>query len=147
MTVPGTMGKILLVDLSNRQISIETPADELYLSYLGGYGLGAYYLYKLQKPGADPLGPDNHLGFFTGVLTGTNAITGNRYFVVGKSPKTLTWGDANSGGTTLFVSPGLQYVTKRWVIEGIVQLPVVQNLNGTALKDDFIVRAGFRLNL
>ena len=54
--------------------------------------------------------------------------------------------DPDSGGTTLFLSPGLQYVTKRWVMEGIVQLPVVQDLNGTALKDDFIVRAGFRVN-
>ncbi len=55
--------------------------------------------------------------------------------------------DPNSGGTTLFLSPGLQYVTKNWILEGIVQLPVVQELNGTALEDDFIVRAGFRLNL
>jgi len=54
--------------------------------------------------------------------------------------------DPNSGGTTLFLSPGLQYVTKRWVLEGIVQLPVVQDRNGTALEDDFIVRAGFRVN-
>jgi len=99
MAVPGTMGKILIVDLTKKQISEETPSDEVYLSYLGGYGLGAYYLYKLQKPGVDPLGPDNHLGFFTGLLTGTTAITGNRYIVVGKSPKTGTWGDANSGGS------------------------------------------------
>lgn len=55
--------------------------------------------------------------------------------------------DPNSGGTTLFLSPGLQYVTRKWVFEAIVQLPVVQDLNGTALKDDFIVRAGFRVNL
>lgn len=54
--------------------------------------------------------------------------------------------DPNSGGASFFLSPGLQYVTKRWIIEGIVQLPVSQNLNGTALEDDFIVRAGFRLN-
>ena len=99
MAVPGTMGKLLVVDLKSRQLSVETPSDEEYLEYLGGYGLGAYYLYKHQKPGADALGPDNLLGFFTGVLTGTSAITGNRYFVVGKSPKTGTWGDANSGGT------------------------------------------------
>ena len=99
MAVPGTMGKILMVDLTNQKISVEKPSDEIYQTYLGGYGLGAYYLYKLQKGGVDPLGPDNHLGFFTGVLTGTSAITGNRYFVVGKSPKTGTWGDANSGGT------------------------------------------------
>lgn len=54
--------------------------------------------------------------------------------------------DPGSGGTTLFLSPGLQYVTKRWVLEAIVQLPVVQNLNGAALEVDFIVRAGFRVN-
>jgi len=99
MAVPGTMGKILWVDLTHQRISIEQPSDDLYLTYLGGYGLGAYYLYKMQKPCVDPLGPEAHLGFFTGLLTGTSAITGNRYFVVGKSPKTGTWGDANSGGT------------------------------------------------
>ena len=99
MPVPGTMGKILIVDLSTQEISVETPSDDLYLKYLGGYGLGAYYLYKMQKPGVDPLGPDNHLGFFTGVLTGAPGITSNRYVVVAKSPKTMTWGDANSGGT------------------------------------------------
>jgi hypothetical protein len=99
MAVPGTMGKILMVDLTQQTMSVETPSDETYLRYFGGYGLGAYYLYKLQKPGVDALGPENHLGFFTGVLTGTPAFSGNRYFVVAKSPKTGTWGDANSGGT------------------------------------------------
>jgi len=99
MAVPGTMGKILMVDLTTQTITVETPSDDLYLKYFGGYGLGAYYLYKLQKPGVDALGPDNLLGFFTGVLTGTPAPSGNRYFVVAKSPKTGTWGDANSGGT------------------------------------------------
>jgi outer membrane putative beta-barrel porin/alpha-amylase len=53
---------------------------------------------------------------------------------------------ANSGGTSLYLAPGLQYVTRRWIAEAIVQLPVVQNLNGTALKDDYAVRAGFRVN-
>ena len=99
MAVPGTMGKILIVDLSKQEISVETPSDDVFLKYLGGYGLGAYYLYRLQKAGVDPLGPEALLGFFTGILTGTTAITGNRYFVLGKSPKTGTWGDANSGGT------------------------------------------------
>lgn len=54
--------------------------------------------------------------------------------------------DPNSGGTTLFVSPGLQYVTKKWILEAGVQFPVVQNLNGTALKNDYILNAGFRIN-
>ena len=54
--------------------------------------------------------------------------------------------DPNSGGTTLFLTPGLQYVTKRWIVEGGVQVPVVQNLNGSALENDYVVRAGFRFN-
>ena len=54
--------------------------------------------------------------------------------------------DPDSGGTRLFLVPGLQYVTKRWIVEAAVQLPIVQDLNGTALENDFIVRAGFRLN-
>ncbi len=99
MFVPGTMGKILLVDLTSGETRIEHPADDLYLNYLGGYGLGAYYLWRMQPPGVDPLGPDNTLGFFTGLLTGTGGITSNRYVVVAKSPKTGTFGDANSGGS------------------------------------------------
>lgn len=54
--------------------------------------------------------------------------------------------DPNSGGLSLFILPGLQYVTKRWIIEGGVQIPVFQDLNGTALEKDYIVRGGFRLN-
>ena len=53
---------------------------------------------------------------------------------------------ANSGGSRLFASPGLQYVTRRWIAEAIVQIPVFQNLNGTALKDNYTVRTGFRVN-
>ncbi|MDO8670750.1 MAG: aldehyde ferredoxin oxidoreductase family protein [Dehalococcoidia bacterium] len=92
------MGKILFVDLSKREITVETPDEKLCYDYLGGYGLGARIIYSREKPGADPLGPDSYLGFTTGPLTGTNAMFGNRYTVVGKSPLTGGWGDANSGG-------------------------------------------------
>jgi len=54
--------------------------------------------------------------------------------------------DPNSGGLSLFVLPGLQYVTKRWIIEAGLQIPVLQDLNGTGLEKDYILRAGFRLN-
>lgn len=51
----------------------------------------------------------------------------------------------DSGGYTLFLSPGLQYVTQRWVAEISVQLPVVQDLHGRQLKTDHILSAGFRV--
>ena len=54
--------------------------------------------------------------------------------------------DDDSGGTTLYLSPGLQYVSKRWIIEGVVQLPVVQNLHGDALENEYVMRAGIRFN-
>ena len=66
------------------------------------------------------------------ILRGRNTIGGVR--------------DLNSGGTTLFLAPGLQYVTKRWILEAIVQIPVLQDLNGLALRDSYTVRAGFRFN-
>ena len=96
--IGGAMGKVLFVDLSQGKIEVETPDEALYRDYLGGYGLGARILFMRQKAGVDPLGPENTLGFVTGMLTGTATPTGNRYAVVGKSPLTGGWGDANSGG-------------------------------------------------
>ena len=54
--------------------------------------------------------------------------------------------DANSGGNSLFLTPGLQYVTKRWIVEAGIQVPVIQDLNGDALESDYIISAGFRFN-
>ncbi|OYV80087.1 MAG: hypothetical protein B7X47_03940 [Ferrovum sp. 34-44-207] len=54
--------------------------------------------------------------------------------------------DPNSGGTTLFITPGLQYVTQKWIVEAGVQIPVSQHLNGTALKNDYVFTTGFRIN-
>ncbi|MDT8399218.1 MAG: transporter [Pseudomonadales bacterium] len=53
--------------------------------------------------------------------------------------------DVNSGGDTLFFSPTLQYVTRRWVLEAVVQVPVAQDLNGSGVEDKLTVRAGFRI--
>lgn len=51
----------------------------------------------------------------------------------------------DSGGYTLFVSPGLQYVTSKWIAEISVQLPIVQELNGSQLQVDYAISAGFRI--
>ena len=53
----------------------------------------------------------------------------------------------DSGGHMLFLSPGLQFATKRYILESSIQLPVVQDLNGSQVKTDFILTAGFRVNL
>jgi len=107
----GTHGKILVVDLTRGSFEVEELPEEVYRKYLGGYGLGAYYVYRNIEVGCDPLGPGNILGFTPGLLTGTGAPFSGRYHVVGKSPTTGKgtrsngeycnggWGNANSGGT------------------------------------------------
>ncbi|HTY82265.1 MAG TPA: aldehyde ferredoxin oxidoreductase N-terminal domain-containing protein, partial [Dehalococcoidales bacterium] len=102
----GFMGKILWVDLSKKIIKEEPLNEQWARDFLGGYGLGARILFDRQKPGVDPLGADNILGLVTGVLTGTPALGGSRYIMVGKSPLTGGWGDANSGGN---VGPFLKF--------------------------------------
>src|SRR4030066_137544 len=102
----GFMGKVLWVDLAKKELKDEPLDEKTMRDFLGGYGLGARILFSRQKAGVDPLGPDAILGMVTGVLTGTDAMGGSRYIMVGKSPLTGGWGDANSGGN---VGPYLKF--------------------------------------
>ena len=54
--------------------------------------------------------------------------------------------DADSGGTQWLLAPGLQYINRRWIVEGTVQLPAAEDPNGDAIQDDYILRVGFRRN-
>src|SRR5208283_6115263 len=95
----GYTDKILFVDLTTGKLTTETPDEKLYRDFIGGYGVGARIVFSRQRAKVDPLGPENMLGFMTGPLTGTAYPYGTRYTViVGKSPLTGGWGDANSGG-------------------------------------------------
>lgn len=53
----------------------------------------------------------------------------------------------DSGGNTIFLSPGVQYSTRRFIIESSIQLPVAQDLNGNQVETDFIWTLGFRINI
>ncbi|MCH9032545.1 MAG: transporter [candidate division Zixibacteria bacterium] len=56
--------------------------------------------------------------------------------------------DGNSGGTTLFLSPGLQYVGGRqWLVEVSFQYPIVNEPNGTQLATDWTISFGTRVLL
>jgi aldehyde:ferredoxin oxidoreductase len=94
----GYMGKMLDVNLSRNELKDEVLDEKLARDFIGGYGISARTIFSRQKAGVDPLGPDNIFGFATGPLTGTPAISGTRFTVVGESPLTGCWGDANSGG-------------------------------------------------
>ena len=118
----GYVGRLLNVDLGQGELTAERPDEALLRSFIGGYGLGARILYERMPAGADPLGPDNILGFVTGPLTGTPALLSGRFCVVGKSPLTGTWGDANSGGK---FGPGLKFAGyDALFVSGVSEQPV-----------------------
>jgi len=93
----GYAGKIVRVNLTSRNISLE-PLDELLCRrYIGGAGFAAHYLYNELKPGADPLGPDNMLIFAVGPATGTSLPGSGRHCVGAKSPLTGGIAKAEAG--------------------------------------------------
>jgi len=88
--------KILRVNLSEKSIKEEHVPTEITEKYIGGKGLGAYYLYKELKPKIDPLSPENKLLFFIGPLIGLPGYS--RHVVLSKSPLTNTFSDSYAGG-------------------------------------------------
>ena len=48
------------------------------------------------------------------------------------------------GSHEVFLSPGLQIITKRWIFETSLQLPIVQEFDGGAPEAEYRLVMGFR---
>ncbi|MGE5222265.1 MAG: aldehyde ferredoxin oxidoreductase family protein [Omnitrophica WOR_2 bacterium] len=128
----GYTGKILLVDLTSREWHEETVPDEVYQRCLSGLGLAAHILNERIPSGDDPLGPQNILGFVTGILSGTGAMFSGRWLAVGKSPLTGGWGDASCGGN---LAGGIKHSGYDGVfITGASQTPVYIYADGRTVE-------------
>jgi aldehyde:ferredoxin oxidoreductase len=95
----GTHGRVLIADLTTRTTRIEPIDESVYRLFLGGYGLGAYLMWKHYPPGVDPLAPESCFAIVSGLLTGARTPFSGRIQIVAKSPLTKTWADSNSGGS------------------------------------------------
>ncbi len=114
----GYCGIILDVDLSSGKIEKKAVAPDNLTAFVGGRGLGIKLLWDRlrDKPGTDPLGPDNPLIFMPGPFSGFPAPSSARTCVVTKSPHTSplrsqyarasTVSYANMGG---FFGPELRF--------------------------------------
>ena len=94
----GWQGKLLTVDLTSGDIGVVTPDPDLYRLYIGGVGLAARILYDRIPLDANPLGPENVLGIFTGPMTGTRFPGCGRVATCALSPLTGGWGQSLMGG-------------------------------------------------
>ena len=126
-SIPGFAGKILRVNLSTgKMVKHELPTD-MASTFLGGSGLGTKILWDEVGPGIEPFSEDNRLIFAVGPLTGTIYPTAGRFEVVGKSPLTGIYGDANSGGH--FAPKMKQAGFDAVVVQGRSEKPVYLWLN------------------
>ncbi|MFZ5918385.1 MAG: aldehyde ferredoxin oxidoreductase family protein [Chloroflexota bacterium] len=94
----GYNGKILHVDLTAGTLTVEEPPESFYRKYLGGQGIGMYYILKEMPANADPLGPENVLALTLSVVTGAPVSGQSRVMANAKSPLTGAIGDAQGGG-------------------------------------------------
>jgi aldehyde:ferredoxin oxidoreductase len=90
--------RTLSFDLSSGEKALGHISEEEANLFVGGRGLGAYYLYRTLKPGVDPLSPANPLIFTAGILGGSIAPGFSRWMVITKSPLTETYMRSVCGG-------------------------------------------------
>ena len=142
----GWHGKILSVDLSRGRINIDSLDPQVARDYVGGRGLGIYFLNQLVDPRCDPLSPDNILVMTTGPLTGTQTPTGARYMVTTKSPLTGAITCSNSGGQFpkelkrsgfdgLIVSGKSSEAVYLWIDNGRAELRPASHLMGLTVPE------------
>ncbi|KKM09635.1 hypothetical protein SY88_17590 [Clostridiales bacterium PH28_bin88] len=82
----GYLGKVLRVNLTEGTITSETVSPAVLRVYIGGTGLGIFFLYNEVPAGVTPFSPDNRLVFCTGPLTGSGVPGSGNYSVVTRSP-------------------------------------------------------------
>ncbi len=142
----GYTGRILRVNLSTGDISVEEPDARFYRTYMGGWGLIAHYLLRELAPGADPLGPDNLLIFAAGALTGTPLAGSGRSVVGAKSPLTGGFGGAEAGGwwgaelkaagfDAIIVQGAAERPVYLWIKDGAAEIRPADHLWGLLTAD------------
>ncbi len=96
--IHGVGGYSIWVDLSKGTVEKRPLEEDLVRKYLLGAGYLSKVLYDLIPADADPLGPENVLGFATGTLTGSMFPQASRHVVAALSPLTDVWGESHAAG-------------------------------------------------
>ncbi|MFC1967766.1 aldehyde ferredoxin oxidoreductase family protein [Chloroflexota bacterium] len=112
---------MLRIDLSNRSYKTEEIPRDVLRKYIGGRGLGAYLLYKLNPAKADPLGEENRIIFTVGPTAGSKLPFSAKMNLNTKSPLTGIYLHSVCSGTFGYEMREAGY----WAIavEGIADSP------------------------
>jgi aldehyde:ferredoxin oxidoreductase len=94
----GYLGRLLRINLSTRQYSIESIPDEKLRLFLGARGLGAEWYLREVAPNVKPFDPENKMAFFAGPMTGTPLVSTTKFGLTTKGPETGRYLCSNSSG-------------------------------------------------
>jgi aldehyde:ferredoxin oxidoreductase len=94
----GYAGKILHLDLTRSEISVEEPPEEFYRKYFGGSAMGMVYILRDMPTGTQALAPESILTLMLGVTTGAPISGQSRLNANARSPVGGAIGDSQSGG-------------------------------------------------
>lgn len=95
----GYQGVVALIDLASRSVERIELDESIVRKYIGGSGLGTYYLMKYSRVDTKPLSPDNPLIYMTGPYMGSGVPTSGRHHIIFRSPLTGIFGESDAGGT------------------------------------------------
>ncbi len=125
-------GKLLRINLTTEKYSIEDIDTKLHELFLGGRGLGAYFLFREVPPSTLPLNPENKLIFMNGPLAGTLIPGNNKICVTFKSPLTESYSYSLCGGHW---GPELRYAGYiGLIVEGKASNPVYLWINNDEVE-------------
>ena len=127
----GWFQKILIINLTEHTCSDEMVSDTVYRKYLGGKGLATHLLLKKNRPGVDPLSPENNLIFALGPITDTKIWGSSRYGVYTKSPLTGIFAESYSGGKV--AEPMSRSGYDAFVLQGASTEPVSIEISDTGV--------------
>lgn len=94
----GFWGRVLRIDLTTGQISVDDLDPKLYRRHMGGRNLALHFLLNELPAGIDALSPENKLVFMTSVMTGAPVSGQGRHTAAGLSPLTGGLADSQCGG-------------------------------------------------
>ncbi|KGO14955.1 aldehyde:ferredoxin oxidoreductase [Clostridium botulinum] len=128
----GYNGKILRIDLTNRECTLEPLDEEKAKKFIGARGLGVKTLLEEIDPKIEPLSIENKLVIVTGPITGAPMPTSGRYMVVTKAPLTGTIAISNSGGKwgTELKNAGYDMI----IVQGKSDVPVYVNIEDDKIE-------------
>ena len=128
----GMKGKLLRVNLTTEESKVGVIDSKLWETFIGGRGLGAYYLTKEVPPNVGPLSPENKLIFMNGPLAGTLIPGNNKICVTFKSPLTNTYSNSLCGGHW---GPELKFAGyDGLIIEGKAKNPVYISIKNDKIE-------------